>query len=220
MNQRTKELWLIPTIISLATGIALIFLELWLAGTPVNPSLSFAWIKLALFTSLPMWVTLVVLFLAVFVVGLFLSLVHTAEVEKLKAKERGVEKPSPVLHTSWRGDSVWGWATPHPEEDPIYMVRGDVTLVMDNIAEAIIITGAEIEGAESVGNFDNFQLNPDQPETRGMRIYFRGKAPKGIDDYTVQLVFKDLRGNRYPTAEHRFKPLSISERVSIERGHL
>jgi len=78
--------------------------------------------------------------------------------------------------------------------------------------------GIEIEGAESVANFDNFQLNPNQPVTRGMRVYFRGKAPKGTEDYTVQLVFKDLRGNRYPTVEHRFKPLPIPERVDIQRG--
>jgi hypothetical protein len=129
------------------------------------------------------------------------------------------EKASPILHASWRGDSAWGWATPLPEEDPIYMVRGDVTLLMDNTAEPVIITGVEIEDAESVGNFDNFQLNPNQPETRGMRVYFRGKAPKGTDDYTVRLVFKDLRGNRYPTVEHRFKPLPIPERVGIQRGH-
>jgi len=131
-----------------------------------------------------------------------------------------VEKPSPVLHTSWRGDSAWGWATRNPEEDPIYMVRGDVTFLMDNIAEPVIITGVEIEGAESVGSFDNFQLNPNQPETRGMRIYFRGKAAKGIDDYAARLVFRDLRGNRYPTVEHQFKPLPIPERVGIQRGHL
>jgi hypothetical protein len=130
-----------------------------------------------------------------------------------------VDKPSPVLHASWRADSAWGWASSHPEQDPIYMVRGDVTLLMDSVVEPVIITGVEIEGAESIGNFDNFQLTPNQPETRGMRVYFRGKAPKGIDAYTVQLIFKDLRGNRYPTVEHLFKPLPIPKRVGIERGH-
>ena len=94
------------------------------------------------------------------------------------------------------------------------MIRGDVTLLMDNIAEPVVITGVEIEGAESMGSFDNFQLTPNRPETRGMRIYFRGKAPDGTDDYAVQLVFKDLRGNRYTTAEHKFKPLPIPERAS------
>jgi hypothetical protein len=129
-----------------------------------------------------------------------------------------VEKPSPVLHASWLGDSAWGWASSHSEQDPIYMIRGDVTLLMDGIVEPVIITGVEIEGSEPIGNFDNFQLTPNQPETRRVQVYFRGKAPKGIDDYAVQLVFKDIRGSRYPTVEHRFKPLSIPERVGIERG--
>lgn len=356
---------MIPTIIALATGI----LWLWLVGTPIHPSFSLGWLKLALSASLPVWVTLTVLLLAVMFAGLFfrerartaeetenknsaiqavgrldnqigkLNQEHAAEIEKLNAKKPrlhsvwnnsqtfwhlgrkgqepmmqiggwidltssnteeviyllaayidgqrsdifmdvavkpnmvnrdqvmvymvppletdatkpfaakvvvedqynreyelpvhtfratpgqppppppNVEKPSPVLHASWRADSAWGWASAHPEEDPIYMVRGDVTLLMDSIVEPVIITGVEIEGAEPVGNFVNFQLTPNQPETRGMRLYFRGKAPKGIDDHTVQLVFKDLKGNRYPTVEHRFKPLPIPERVGIERGY-
>ncbi|MGD0682304.1 MAG: hypothetical protein ABR990_09650, partial [Terracidiphilus sp.] len=89
------------------------------------------------------------------------------------------------------------------------MVRGDVTLLMDNIKEPVIITGVRIEGAESLGKFDNFKLDPNQPETRGMRLYFRGKAPEGNDYNTVQLIFKDLRGNSYPTMQLRFNPLPI-----------
>jgi len=132
-----------------------------------------------------------------------------------------VEKPAtPVLHTSWRGDSAWGWASSHPEEDPIYLVRGDLTMVIDNVTEPVIVTDVEIEGAESIGTFDNFQLESGQPLTRGMRFYFRGKAPAGNNYYTVPLIFNDLRGNRYPTVEHRFQPLSIPERVDIERGTL
>ena len=110
-------------------------------------------------------------------------------------------------------------ASAHPEGDPIYMVCGEVTVLMGRIKQPVTITGIEIEGAESLEKFDNFRLDPSQPETRGMKLYFRGKAPEGIDDYTVQLVFKDLRGNRYPTVQHRFKPLPIPERVGIQRGN-
>jgi hypothetical protein len=98
------------------------------------------------------------------------------------------------------------------------MIRGDVTLLMDNIKESVIITGVEIARAESKGTFNNFKLEPGQSVTRVMRLYFRGEAPQGNDYYTVQLVFKDLRGNRYPTEPHRFHPLPIPEWVAIERG--
>jgi hypothetical protein len=133
-----------------------------------------------------------------------------------------VEPPTstPLLHASWRADSAWGWASSHPEEDPIYLIRGDVTLHMDNIKEHVMITGVEIEGADSMGAFDNFQMVPNQPQVRGMRLHFRGKAPRGNEHFTVQLIFKDLRSNRYPTIEHRFMPLPIDERVKIERGAL
>jgi hypothetical protein len=132
---------------------------------------------------------------------------------------RNLEKLEPVLHASWFGDSAWGWASSHPEEDPIYMIRGDVTLLMDNIKEQVIITGVDIEGAELLGKFDNSKLDPSQPETRGMRLHFRSKAPAGNDYYTVQSVFTDLRAKRYPTVPHRFHPLPIPERVDIQRGH-
>lgn len=374
MNPRTRELWVIPTVISLATGILVsagfLLLGLRLAGTPVHLSFSLGWLKVALFASFPVWVTLLVLLATILMTGLFLrqrartaeetkqkssaleeltrhenqiarlNREHAAEMEALRAKEprlhgvwntnqtfwalgrkgpepmmqivgwidltssnteeviyllaayidgqrsdifmdvavkphqvnrsqvglymvpplatdtaqpfpaiivvedqynrkhalpahtfRGVpsqpplpplsaEKPGPVLHSSWRGDAAWGWASAHPDMDPIYVVRGDVTLVMDNVAEPVTITGVEIEGAETVGKFDNFQLDPGQPETRGMRLHFRGKAPAGNDHYAIQLVFKDLRGNRYLTVEHRFQPLPIPERVGIERGTL
>ena len=76
MNPKTKELWVIPTVIALATGIPLaagfMFLSLWLAGTPITaPSFSLEWIKVALTTSLPMWVTLAVLAVATIITGMF-----------------------------------------------------------------------------------------------------------------------------------------------------
>jgi membrane protein implicated in regulation of membrane protease activity len=76
MHQRTKELRVIPTIIALATGIPLgvrfLFLGLWLARTPIKPSFSLEALRLALFASLPVWITLVVLLVAVVFAALFL----------------------------------------------------------------------------------------------------------------------------------------------------
>ena len=95
---------------------------------------------------------------------------------------------------------------------------GSTTLQMDNITETVTITGLEIDGAKPVGAFDNFHVIPGRVQTRVMKIYFRGEAPKSIDHYTIQLAFRDLRGNRYPTAAHRFNPLPIQDRVEVERG--
>ena len=59
MNQKTKELWLIPTTIALATGIPLgagfMLLGLWLGGTPIHPLFSLEMLKMALLASLPVW---------------------------------------------------------------------------------------------------------------------------------------------------------------------
>jgi membrane protein implicated in regulation of membrane protease activity len=105
-------------------------LGLWLAGTPIHPSFSLGWVKLALFASLPVWVTLVVLLVAVIIAGLFLrqrvrtaeetekkssaiqavgrlknqiaklNQEHTAEIEKLNAK-------GPRLHGVWNNSQTF-----------------------------------------------------------------------------------------------------------------
>jgi hypothetical protein len=101
--------------------------------------------------------------------------------QEKKREHRAALQASPVLHASWRADSAWGWASSHPEQVPIYMVRGDVTVLMESIVEPVIITGVEIEGAASVGNFHNFQLTPNQPERRRIWVDFPDKAPEGIE---------------------------------------
>jgi hypothetical protein len=113
MQQKTKELWVIPIIITLGTGIPLTLLGLWLSGTPIHPSFSFSWMKVALSASLPMWVTLAVVLVAAILTGLFLRQraktaeqkaltdVRTAEIERLRATE-------PKLHGVWnQAQTFW-----------------------------------------------------------------------------------------------------------------
>jgi hypothetical protein len=359
MNPKTKELWVIPTIVAFATGIPLgagfMFLGLWFAGTPIHASFSLEWIKLALSTSLPVWVTLTVLAVAAIIAGLFfrqrartdeeraqrvsairsighaetqidkLNEEHASEIEKLKEKEpklHGVwnqsqafwhlgrqgeapmmqiggwidltssntkdvlfllagyicerrsqifmdvevkpnvvnrcmvmlfmippletdtaksydativvedqynrrfslplqrfratpgqtpfppvpAKPAPKLHISWRGVSGWCWV--QHEGERVLRISGDGPTLLENVQEKIIMTGALIEGAEFVGVFDNFELSPGEPTFRGMNLDFKGVNPEGKAPVTVKLIFVDLRGNRYPTSETTFKPLS------------
>jgi membrane protein implicated in regulation of membrane protease activity len=361
MNPKTKELWVIPTVIALATGIPLaagfMFLSLWLAGTPITASFSLEWIKVALTTSLPMWVTLAVLAVATIITGMFfrqraktaeetaqrvsathslestenriakLNEEHAAEIAKLKAKEPRLHgvwnqsqalwhmgrqgeapamqiggwidltssntkevmfllagyigerrsqmfmdvevkpnvvnrcmvmlfmvppletdatkpydativvedqynrkfslplqrfrptpgqtpfptsvpgKPAPKLHVSWRGGSGWCWA--QHEGERVLRISGDGPILLENVQEKVIITGVVIEGAEFVGVFDNFELSPGEPTFRGMNLDFKGINPVDKEPVTVKLTFVDLRGNKYPTNETTFKPLSL-----------
>jgi hypothetical protein len=100
----------------------------------------------------------------------------------------------------------------------VYTIRGEATLLMDNIKDPVHITGVEIEGAESKGVFEDFDLHPGKIEKRDLRLFFQGPAPTGNDYYSPELIFKDIKGSRYSTAAHRFQPLPIPERVACERG--
>jgi hypothetical protein len=349
MNPKTKELWVIPTIIALATGIPLAFLSLWLAGSPINPSFSLGWIKVALYASLPAWFTLVVLALATIITGFFfrqrattseeraqrvnaetriakLNEEHAAEIENLKANEPRLHgvwnqsqafwhmgrqgeapamqiggwidltssnteevmfllaayigehrsqifpdvevrpgvvnrcmvmlfmvppletdatkpyeativvedqfnrrfslppqrfratprqtpfptsvpgKPAAKLHVSWR---VSGWCWAQHEGERVLRISGDAPILLENLQEKVLITGVLIEGAEFVGVFDNFELTPGEPTSRGMNLDFKGINPEGKEPVKVKLTFLDLRGNKYPTNETTFKPLAL-----------
>lgn len=115
-------------------------------------------------------------------------------------------KPAPKLHVSWRGVSGWCWM--RHEGERVLRISGDGLILLDNVEETVIITGALIEGAEFVGVFDNFALPPGQPTFRGMNLDFKGINPVDKEPVTVKLTFVDLRGNKYPANETTFKPLS------------
>jgi len=165
MNQRAKELWLIPTIIALATGIPLgacfMFLGQWLAGTPIHPSFSLGWVKLGLFASLPVWVTLVVLLVTVVFAGLFLrprartaeetekrnsaiqavgrlksqitklNQEHAAQIERLNAKE-------PRLHGVWNNSQTF-WHLGRKGQEPMMQIGGWIDLTSSNTEEVIYL---------------------------------------------------------------------------------
>jgi hypothetical protein len=129
-------------------------------------------------------------------------------------------KPEPKLHASWLATSDWGWVGSSLVDEGFrtYIIRGEVTFLLENAPEPIYIVGVDIEGAKSMGDFENFALTSGQTEKRSMNLYFQGKAPEGNDHYEPALVFRDIKGNRYQTPPHRFIPLPIPERVAIERN--
>jgi hypothetical protein len=122
-------------------------------------------------------------------------------------KEPVPGKLTPKLHVSWRGLSGWCWAQHDGER--VFRISGDGPILLEDTQEKAIITGVLIEGAEFVGVFDNFELSPGKPTFRGMNLDFKGINPVDKEPVTVKLTFVDLRGNKYPTNETTFKPLSL-----------
>jgi hypothetical protein len=118
-------------------------------------------------------------------------------------------KPAPELHIAWRGVSGWCWTQYQGER--VIRISGDGPIQLDNVAEKVIMTGVRIEGAEFVGVFDNFIIEPGEVTFRGMNLDSRGIHPKGKEAITVKLVFIDLRGKEYPTKEATFQPIDAPE---------
>ena len=91
---------------------------------------------------------------------------------------------------------------------------GDGPIQLDNVSEKVIMTGVRLDGAEFVGVFDNFAIEPGAVIFRGMNLDFRGIHPEGPGAIRVKLVFIDLRGNEYPTKEATFQPIVDPERYN------
>lgn len=109
MNQKTREQWLIPIIIALATGLPLlilsIYLTAWATGAILRPPFTLGWIRSLLSASvqLPLWMILVVAALC-FVVLFYLhqrAKMKSGQAPKLAAAETTSEEqePPPPIQT-------------------------------------------------------------------------------------------------------------------------
>lgn len=59
MDQRTRERWLIPVVISLATGVplgvAFLYLNAWATGATLRPPFTLGWLRSILVVQVPLW---------------------------------------------------------------------------------------------------------------------------------------------------------------------
>ena len=197
------------------------FLGLWLAGTPINASFSIAWIKVALYASLPVWVTLVVLAVATIITGLFfrqrartseeraqrvhadkqiatLSGEHAVEIEKLKANE-------PRLHGVWNQSQAF-WHMGRQGETPAMQIGGWIDLTSSNTKEVIFLLAAHI-GEHRSQIFPDVEVRPNVVN-RCMVMLFM-VPPLETDatkPYEATIVVEDQYNRRFSLPPQRFRP--------------
>jgi len=73
MNQKLKELWIIPIIVAVTTGIPIsalfMFLGAWSTGVPIHNPFSVASVKAALSSDFPLWESLIIIAGAAILLG-------------------------------------------------------------------------------------------------------------------------------------------------------
>ncbi len=102
MDQKTKELWVIPAIVGIVTATVVsfvfIYITAWVMGLPLMHKFSFEWIFAALQARVPVWTVLLVVVALAGFFTLFLSQrVKTKIAEKL-AKSAKTELDEAVAH--------------------------------------------------------------------------------------------------------------------------
>lgn len=112
-------------------------------------------------------------------------------------------KPEPAINTGWRIRS-WCWAQVGNEKLVRLVLEG--LMQFTGIPDRIIITGARINGVESVGAFDTFAVEPDKEFYRSISLNVRGIRPEGKTPIKATIALADLQGNEYPLREETFTP--------------
>jgi hypothetical protein len=132
------------------------------------------------------------------------------EMKFLEAQLDGIP-PAPELTLVWR---FFGWCWTKQDGEMAVRLTGDGFLQVDNVPEKVLMVDVRIEGAERVGIFDNFELEPGQRIFRGIGVDFKDLKPNGKEPITAVMTFVDFKGNLYPVKETTFKPLSNPERFN------
>ena len=231
MNPKTKELWVIPTIIALATGIPVgagfMFLGLWLGGTPIHASFSLGWIKVALSASLPVWVTLAVLAVAAVMTGLFFrQRARTAEertqwvsaIDSLEYAENRMAKlneehaaeieklqaKEPRLHGVWNQSQAF-WHMGRHGEAPMMQIGGWIDLTSSNTKDVLFLLAAYI-GEHRSQIFMEVEVKPNVVN-RCMVMLFM-VPPLETDatkPYDAMIIVEDQLNRRFSLPIQRFR---------------
>jgi hypothetical protein len=230
VNQKTKELWVIPAIVAIVTGILLgtlfMFLGPWLAGTPIHVSLSFAWMTAELSARLPIWVTLCVIVAAAVAVGLFIrqrartaeekaqrvalfhSLEHSeVELEKLKEAHameiQKLKQTPPIIEVVWTPGTCWWGKDLVNGEERIYL-RGMVHLSTRNVRVDLTLVQAQVN-ENAPGEFGPLFVRLGR--VLDIELFVETAPPIGreTEDLMAQITFIDNRNRRYTIPEQVFR---------------
>lgn len=164
MNQKFKELWVIPVVPGIISGIIVgvpfMVWGAWYSGVKLHSLFSFDWFEAVLTAPLPMWIVLGFLLAVVAIVP---RLVSRNRALKLEVGERGKEnlslleqmkqndgkhlaeiadlmKPQPKLHAVWNSAQVF-WHLGRRGTEPMMQIGGWANLSLSDL-EAMVSSGS------------------------------------------------------------------------------
>jgi len=147
VTQRTKDVIVIPAVITLVGGFLFMLWSAWYTGVKLHAPLSVTWLKAVFGVPVPLWFTMPVVIVSFALAWKgFASLLERRKLVKaneyllgerkkdshaitlsaywkVRAQQfeeiiEGMKHPHPVLHASWSGDSVWGLSCSGFVQDP------------------------------------------------------------------------------------------------------
>jgi hypothetical protein len=234
MDQKTKELWVIPTIVALVTGIPIaavfMFLTAWATGVPIHNPLTLSWVKPALFAQLPVWATLIVVAVAAVIAGMyFRQRARTADEKGQKAALRlerefaedqlaKLQADAPKLHVAWNTAQTF-WSLGQVGPDRAMQIGGWAHISSSNTKEPLIITNAFLEGTEG-----RAMLPVNVPPGRLVYTQFMAFCSpvlaKPGQPFKTRLIATDHQNRRYVLEENTFRWIGSQKQIdeALEAG--
>lgn len=231
MNQKTKELWVIPIVVALATGIPIsavfMFLTAWLTGVPIHNPLSLGWIRPALAAQLPVWMTLLIIAVAAILAGLNIrqrarteeeraqkaSLrlrAESAEQELDKARAnhtaeiKKLKQSGPKLHGVWNpAQTLWHMGSSGGK--PAMQIGGWISLSTLGTDEIIYLLAAYIGDRQAAMRIDT-EVAPHVVQECQIMTFF---VPPLEDDptkpFTATIIVEDHQNRRFELPRTTFR---------------
>lgn len=227
MNQRIKDVYIIPSVITVTGGFLLIPVGAWLTNVPIRTVGTFAGIKNLWFAAVPAWVVVLLLVVAGCISYLYWRL-HTAltversksqtlETEVVSASDtqrqemmdlinthqremNAIRVPAPRLEAVWE-ESFWGADT--VDGQPAIYLSGWAFFSIRYGASACVLVQASVNGSDTVS------IPPIHLGGRSNRKqFFTNVAPPiGTHGEPLQAIitFIDTRNRRYVLPERTFR---------------
>jgi hypothetical protein len=227
VNQKNKELWVIPSIVTLAWGLVLIPVAAWLTNVPMRTVVTFTGIKNLWFAPVSAWIVLVVLLTAACISYLYWrshaalneerAKTQTLETESVSASDtqrqeimdlinthqremNAIRVPAPRLEVVWE-ESFWGEDT--VQGRPAIYLSGWAFFSIHYGSSACVLVQASVNGSETVS------IPPIHLGGRSDRKQFFTNVmpPMGTHGEPLQatITFIDTRNRRYVLLERTFQ---------------
>lgn len=231
MDQRTKDLWIIPVVVGVVTGMftgaVCMVWGAWYTGVKLHAPFSISWFTTIFYARVALGVMIFPILLCAMLAGLYRrqALLRSAEqirnaslllerssLESKIEQERtehaahlaALQSSEPRLHAVWNSSQTF-WHKGRRGDQPMMQIGGWVTLTSSNTDETLYLLSAFVEGVLSKIRI-NVTVQPNVVQDCMVVAYIVPPLQEDeTKEFVATIVVEDQKNRRYPLPRHTFR---------------